>query len=220
MCYKMSQFVFSLACDQWGECFSFGSWMQNNWSRLKLAVTNEVLWRSQESVGYYIGWIEKTVTAASLLSLCCPFFFFLHNQCFCEENLLKKKLKIRDVCLWNTDILTHICYRGDNSRLPCLMSQHGCLKVFYMLIILISHTEFMELEFQLKFAWVKTSVIYFSESSPYFASFDNVPCCHRIWHNESVVSQAPLSSLVWDLHTEHNYWEQSALQLGLHLLYV
>lgn len=46
----------------------------------------------------------------------------------------------------------HICYSGDNSRLPCLMSQHGCLKVFYMLIILISHTEFMELEFQLKLA--------------------------------------------------------------------
>lgn len=33
---------------------------------------------------------------------------------------------------------------------PCLMSQCGCLKVFYMLIILISHTEFMELGFQLK----------------------------------------------------------------------
>jgi len=32
------------------------------------------------------------------------------------------------------------------------MSQCGCLKVFYMLIILIRHTEFMELEFQLKLA--------------------------------------------------------------------
>lgn len=49
------------------------------------------------------------------------------------------------------------------------MSQHGCLKVLYMLIILISHAEFMELEFQLKLARVKALVIYFSESSPYFA---------------------------------------------------
>lgn len=170
MCYKMSQF--SLSSDQWGECFSFGNWMQNNWSRLKLAVTNEVLWRSQESVRYYIGWIEKRVTAASLLSLCCFVLgLFWHYQCCCEENLKKKqKLKIPDVYLWNTHIHTHICYSGDNSRLPCLMSQPGCLKVFYMWIILISHTEFMELEFQLKLAWVKTAVIYFSESSPYFAS--------------------------------------------------
>lgn len=169
MRYKMSQFIFSLACDQWGECFSFGSWMQNNWSRLKLAVTNEVLWRSQESVGYYIGWIEKRVTAASLLSLCLFFSFFALPVLLWRKSP-KKKLKILDVCLWNTHIHTHICYSGDNSRLPCLMSQRGCLKVFYMLIILISHTEFMELEFQSKLAWVKTAVIYFSESSPYFAS--------------------------------------------------
>lgn len=69
----------------------------------------------------------------------------------------------------------HICYSGDNSRLLCLMSQHGCLKVFYMLIILISHIEFMELEFQFKLAWVKTSVIHFSASSPYFASLIMCP---------------------------------------------
>lgn len=44
-----------------------------------------------------------------------------------------------------------------------------------MLIILISHTEFTELEFQLKLARVKTSVIYFSESSPYLASLIMCP---------------------------------------------
>lgn len=125
-------------------------------------------------MGYYIGWIEKTVTAPSLSSLCFFFFFF----CIISASVKKissKKFRRPDVCLCNTDILMHICYSGDNSRLPCLMSQHGCLKVFYMLIILISHTEFMELEFQLKFARVKTSVIYFSESFLYFASLIMCP---------------------------------------------
>lgn len=84
-----------------------------------------------------------------------------------------------------------------------------------MLIILISHTEFMELEFQLKLARVKTSVIYFSESSPYLASLIMCPVV-RIWHNRSAV---PLSSLVWDSHAELNYWEQEALHLDLRLLY-
>lgn len=81
---------------------------------------------------------------------------------------------------------------------PCLMSQRCCLKVFYTLIILISHTEFTELGFQLKWAGVTTAVL------PLLCPFDNVPYCHRIWHGTAAAVQTPPSSPLWDFCIEHH----------------